>query len=104
MCKLTKTLFQYEFIEFAFSPVMTRRRFLFAYNTFVYYTIKNQKNSFYIVLHGIKPWKFLKITCPKKTFKDLVEFLIENNFSFLDKQKMEKRLQKILNLKKLRNI
>jgi len=102
--KLSKTLFHFEFIDFTFIPAMKRRRFLFAYSTFIYYTIKNQKNSFYIVFHGIKPWKFLKITCPQKTFKDLIDFLLKENLGFEDKQKIEKRLQKILNLKKLKNI
>jgi len=98
--KLTKTLFDYEFIEFETIPIMTKRASCFRDNTVLYYsfsyfTIGSQKNSYYVRILFGATCKFVKITCPKKTFKDLMSFLTKENFRFVDQQKVEERLQKL---------
>ena len=102
--KITKTLFVYEFVIYSSLVKMDLRKrfFIFSGDKFNYsvsYKCKNNYN-FYLWIRMspiLSGWSFVKITCSKKTFRDIALMLPKSEgFTTLNKQELDQFLKKLL--------
>jgi len=104
---LSKTLFSYEFVT---PPLMGRifgHYFLFDFGKVVYYTLDDEKNTYYYVtrIKSKLGLEVLKIRCSKNTYRELLGILFRKyRLDSITKQQFENILEKLLTLKKLQSV